>query len=284
MSAAAITPVALSFFQRATEIDPQFANAYAVLGEVYSNLGEMELAADAFQKGFLHCTTRRVKRRDFTLIRRITPGVRAIWRKRFRSTSNGSERIHAIMAGSTTSVVSCTQLGQSIAPSRTNKRRCAWPGGGASLCERRIRLPPISAASTKLKRPPRHAKAKGANSPVLESFLYQLAFVKGDIAGMAAAANWGVGKAGIRPPLYYQAGTAAYFGSLEKSREFSSRAIAWLRRPVTKKRRPVIRLMPPCARHCSEIPLKENAMHRRARTLARTRCAVRSGVIVCPER
>ena len=43
---------ALSFFQRAIEIDPKFANAYTLLGEVYSNLAEMALAADAFQKAF----------------------------------------------------------------------------------------------------------------------------------------------------------------------------------------------------------------------------------------
>jgi len=44
---------------------------------------------------------------------------------------------------------------------------------------------------------------------------------------MAEAANWGVGKPGAEDLLlYYQAGTAAYFGSLEKSREFSNRAIA----------------------------------------------------------
>jgi predicted Zn-dependent protease len=71
------------------------------------------------------------------------------------------------------------------------------------------------------------AKTKGADSPVLHSFLYELAFAKGDAAGMAEAANWSVGKPGIEDLLvYYQGGTAAYFGSLEKSREFSARAIA----------------------------------------------------------
>jgi eukaryotic-like serine/threonine-protein kinase len=71
------------------------------------------------------------------------------------------------------------------------------------------------------------AKAKGVDSAYLHWLLYQLAFVKGDAAGMADAANWAVGKPGIEDLLlYYQAGTAAYFGSLEKSREFSNRAIA----------------------------------------------------------
>ena len=43
---------ALPFFQRATEIDPNFAMAYARLGTVYGNMGETERANEAMQQAF----------------------------------------------------------------------------------------------------------------------------------------------------------------------------------------------------------------------------------------
>jgi hypothetical protein len=105
------------------------------------------------------------------------------------------------------------------------------------------------------------AKTKSADSAYLHWLLYLLALVKGDAAGMAEAANWAVGKPGLEDLLlYYQAGTAAYFGSLQKSREFSNRAIALGEHAGQKKRRPVTQLMPPCAKHYLEIPLMQNAL------------------------
>jgi DNA-binding winged helix-turn-helix (wHTH) protein/tetratricopeptide (TPR) repeat protein len=43
---------AIPFFQRALELDPKFAMAYAQLGAVYRNLGETEQASDQFKRAF----------------------------------------------------------------------------------------------------------------------------------------------------------------------------------------------------------------------------------------
>src|SRR6185369_13508628 len=43
---------ALPMFRRATEIDPQFATAYAWLGRTYTALGEDTLAADATRRAW----------------------------------------------------------------------------------------------------------------------------------------------------------------------------------------------------------------------------------------
>jgi eukaryotic-like serine/threonine-protein kinase len=45
-------PESVPFFQRAIELDPNFAMAYAVLGQVYANMGERAQASEYTQKAF----------------------------------------------------------------------------------------------------------------------------------------------------------------------------------------------------------------------------------------
>ncbi len=45
-------PAAVPFFRRATEIDPQFATAYAFLGLMYGAMGESALSADSTSKAY----------------------------------------------------------------------------------------------------------------------------------------------------------------------------------------------------------------------------------------
>jgi DNA-binding winged helix-turn-helix (wHTH) protein/tetratricopeptide (TPR) repeat protein len=47
-----IEPQSIPYFQHAIELDPNFAMAYAVLGQVYANMGESALSADYTQKAF----------------------------------------------------------------------------------------------------------------------------------------------------------------------------------------------------------------------------------------
>ena len=43
---------AVPFFERAIQLDPKFAVAYALLGTSYSNLGQEELARETFRKAY----------------------------------------------------------------------------------------------------------------------------------------------------------------------------------------------------------------------------------------
>ena len=217
---------ALSSFQRAIEIDPKFANAYAVLGEVYSNLSEMGLAADAFQKAFsLRDKASEAERFHIDSayyswgsgnLEKALP-IYEQWERTYPRDYGGFNNLGCVLF----------QLGQydrGLAQEQEAVR--LDPAGGihyANVVAIYLYLNRFDEAQAVAS----DARTKGADSPVLHSFLYELAFMKGDGAGMAEAANWCVGKPGIEDLLlYYQAGTAAYFGSLEKSHEFSNRAIA----------------------------------------------------------
>src|SRR5207245_10708694 len=58
-------------------------------------------------------------------------------------------------------------------------------------------------------------------------YLYQLAFIRGDPAGMAEQLEWGAGKPAFQTTLlHYAADSAAYFGELAKSRELFRQAVA----------------------------------------------------------
>ncbi len=217
---------ALSFFQRAIEIDPKFANAYAVLGEVYSNLAEMVLAADAFQKAFsLHDKASEAERFHIDSAYyswgsgNLEKALRIYeqWERTYPRDYGGFNNLGCVLF----------QLGQyDRALAQEQEAVRLDPAGGihyGNVVVGYIYLNHFDDAQAAAN----DAKAKGADSFYLHWLSYQLAFVKGDAARMAEAANWAVGKPGTEDLLlYYQAGTAAYFGSLEKSREFSARAIA----------------------------------------------------------
>jgi tetratricopeptide (TPR) repeat protein len=71
------------------------------------------------------------------------------------------------------------------------------------------------------------AQAKNLDSPYLRLYLYQVAFVQNDVAGMAQQVAWAAGKPGVEGVLLsVEADTAAYSGQLEKARKFSRQAIA----------------------------------------------------------
>jgi hypothetical protein len=70
------------------------------------------------------------------------------------------------------------------------------------------------------------AQAKNFDSPDLRLYLYELGFLQGDAAGMAQQVKWSMGKPGQESLLhYFEANTAAYYGQLNKSQEFSRQAV-----------------------------------------------------------
>ena len=74
----------------------------------------------------------------------------------------------------------------------------------------------------------------------MHAALYQIAFLKHDLPGMAQQVAWAEGKPGKENVmLYLEAGTAAYSGKLEAAREFSRQAPTSAMRPVKRKWRRV---------------------------------------------
>ena len=69
------------------------------------------------------------------------------------------------------------------------------------------------------------AQKKGFDSGSMHLFLYEIAFLKNDTAGMKEHLSWSMGKPGVENlMLSMEAGTAAYQGKLVTARELSRRA------------------------------------------------------------
>jgi tetratricopeptide (TPR) repeat protein len=81
------------------------------------------------------------------------------------------------------------------------------------------------------------ARAKNLDSPTMHLYLYELGFLQNDTREMGNEVAWAMGKPGQESALqYFEGQTAAYAGQLNKSREFSRRAVESAERASEKER------------------------------------------------
>jgi serine/threonine protein kinase/tetratricopeptide (TPR) repeat protein len=216
---------AVSFYQRAISLDPNFAMAYAALGACYYNLGETSLAADN--------TTKSYELRD-----RVSEAERFGIESRYQHfvTRNLEKARQAYQAWAQTYPrnyiphnnlgVIFDSLGQfSTSVEEYSKAIRIEPSSGlayanlvgANLFLNRLEDARATAAE---------AQAKKLDSPALRLNLYRLAFLQNDANGMSEQVSWSAGKAGVENAmLRLEADTAAYAGRLAKAREISQRAV-----------------------------------------------------------
>jgi Flp pilus assembly protein TadD/predicted Ser/Thr protein kinase len=227
---------AVPLFQRAIQLDPNLAMAYASLGTTYHNLGEKELAAEN-------------TRRAFELRSNVSE------REKFYIESH----YHHFVSGDLEKAKEVYELW-----SQTYPREAVPPMNlgviyqtlgqyEKSLQEFReaLRLAPndvlnygnlVTVLVNMNRAKEAHEAAAEAISKKLDSAdmryaLYQLAFLRSDDAGMTEQVNWSVDRPGDEAVLlYYQADTAAFLGQLNKARELSRQAVASANRAGRKER------------------------------------------------
>jgi eukaryotic-like serine/threonine-protein kinase len=216
---------AIPFFQRAVELDPDFAMAYGALGAAYGGTGKDDLSIKNIQKAY--------EVRD-----------RASERERFRIASYYfaavTHNLEKMKATCEQWVIAYPQewrahglLGDALAG-------LGDPQSGAEAYREVLRLnsdvpnvyPAVVWIYLTLGRLDdaeavlREGEKRG-DFPEFHFERYMLAFLRGDVAGMAKEVVWSKGKPGIEDVLLgFEANTAAYSGRLTRAREFSSRAVA----------------------------------------------------------
>ena len=217
---------AVPFFSRAVQLDPKFAVAYASLGNAYSNLAEMGLAADNIRQAY-----------------ELREGVSD--RERFYIESHyfhfvtgdlgKAQRVYEIWAqtyprdvGSRTNLaVIYSFLGnyeKSLAMATEALRISPQDGQNyANVVDAYIYLNRLDQARTTAA----EAQSKNLDSPDLHIYLYVIAFLQNDAVGMQQQVARSAGELGVEDSLLSnQADTAAYFGELQQARDFSRRASA----------------------------------------------------------
>jgi tetratricopeptide (TPR) repeat protein/predicted Ser/Thr protein kinase len=215
----------IPFFQRAIQLDPNFASAYGALAACYANLGERNLAVqntrkayelrepvsevekfriESFYYGFSTGDQEKVRQVD-ELWTQSYPRDPAAWNALgviYRSLGQYDKMLAAMLEAA--------RLSPNTAAIRTN------------LVSSYLRLNRPEEARAAVKQ----AQPENLDFPGLRSQMYLLAFLQKDAAGMAQQVAWSTGKRGAeRGLLAFEADTSAYFGRLGNAREFSRRAV-----------------------------------------------------------
>jgi eukaryotic-like serine/threonine-protein kinase len=226
---------AVPFFSRAVQLDPKFAAAYAALGNAYSNLGEMGLAADNIK-------------RAYELRERVSDRERFYIESHYFQFGTGNlekaRRVYEVWVqtypkdvGPRTNLATIyTLLGnydKSLAMATEAVRISPQDSQAyADLVTTYIYLNRLDQArATALE-----ALARNLDSPDLRLYLYVVAFLQNDVAEMKKHVAWSAGRPGLEDALLSnEAETAAYFGELERARDFSRRASASAERAEEKE-------------------------------------------------
>jgi eukaryotic-like serine/threonine-protein kinase len=216
---------AIPLFDRAIQLDPGFAIAYAFLGTSYSNLGESNRAAENLTRAheLRELVTEREKFYIDSLYNELVIGdldkgraVYELWAQVYPrdDTPVGNLGLVNQYLG---------QYEKSLAHARDALG--LQPESGlryANLAQANLHLGRLEEARSVAA----EAQAKNLDSPYLRLYLYQIAFLQNDRAGMAQQVAWAVGKPAVEDVLLSaEADTASYFGQLGKARISSRQAI-----------------------------------------------------------
>ena len=224
MQAKADFTAAVPLFERAIQLDPNFAMAYATLGTAYHNLGEKIRAAQNTQKAY-----------------ELRPHV-SEWEKFYIES-----HYHHFVTGDLEKARQAYELWAQLYPREqvtpTNLGVIYQTLGqyDKSLAEYReaMRLSPADSLNfgnlalayvhlhnlDEARTTSSEALDKNLDSADLRSAIYLLAFLKKDPVAMAEQVTWSAGKPGKENlMLYLEAGTAAYSGKLKVARELSAQA------------------------------------------------------------
>lgn len=213
----------ISWFQKAIELDPNFAMAYWSAGEAYGDLGETDSAKQYMQKAFelrdpvsqrekwliegvyyYHVTGDILKaRRSFELLINLYPDSQY---------GHGSVADIAEMLGDYNVGLTEYLAAVRIPPASSVFYRDA--------VNSYLAVDRIENALAEVKNA--HAAGLDAN---LSAIRYSIDFYRGDNSGMAQEVAGATGKAGIEDLVFeLEADTAAYSGQLRKARGLSERA------------------------------------------------------------
>jgi serine/threonine protein kinase/tetratricopeptide (TPR) repeat protein len=225
---------AIPVFQRAIQLDPNFAMAYAMLGTSYANIAEPGLAAQATRKAYeLKDRVSEVEkfyieshydematgdldkaRQTFKLLAQNYP------REETAPTNLG---VIDVVLGDYDDGLKQAQDAFKLNPSGLNY---------SNLISSFITLNRIDEA----KALSQDAQAKKLDSGYLRITMYQIAFLQNDKTAMAQQVAWSVGKTGVEDVfLGMEADTAAYGGRLRKARDFTRQAAASAERADEKE-------------------------------------------------
>ncbi len=216
---------AVPFYKKAIDIDSRFALARSALAVCYYNLSQMALASEEIRQAF-EAGDRQTLREHLNIatlyydlaqgdIDKAIEGYKEFIRAYPRDdVAMGNLSSEYFVIGDYEQAAKYAEAALKIDPDTT-----AWYENYSTALMALGRLDEADKTLTE-------AFARKLDDPALHSNLYSLAFLKGDNALMAQQLAWAVGKSsGEDSILASQSDTEAYFGRLQKAREYTDRAV-----------------------------------------------------------
>jgi tetratricopeptide (TPR) repeat protein len=226
---------AIPFYKRAIELDPNFAVAYAVLGDSYFFLGESGLGSENIQKAYE--LRDRVSEREkfrisasyyswFTGELEKADQTSELWAQAYPRDDGPPGNLGFIYA-------SLGQHEKAVAEILEALRLNPYDSGGYyNLILGYAYLNRLDEAKAAFQQ----AMAHKIEDPYLNALLYGVAFLQGDAAEMQRRVALTAGKPGFEDVLLsVQSDTEAFSGHLGKARDFSRRAVESAKRADEKE-------------------------------------------------
>ncbi len=218
-------PGAIPFYRHATELDPNFALAYAMLGRTYGDIGETGTAAQYIAKAYDSRERASEPEKYFITINFqivITGNLEKarqsceLWKQAYPRTDTP----HDLMSGGIYPVFGQYEKGveEGIEGVRLNPD---FSVAYTNLMFDYISLDRLDEAKETYER----ALKRRLDNPFMNVGQYSMGFLRNDAGEMARAVSSSEGKLGTEDGLLgLEAETAGYFGKLKDAREFSRRA------------------------------------------------------------
>jgi eukaryotic-like serine/threonine-protein kinase len=214
---------AIPFMKRAIELDPNFAIAYCGIAVNYSNLGQVNLAAENARKAYAlrdRVSERERYRISAFYFQYVTGEVEKateayeLWAK-----SYPRDMVPHANLGVAYSIMG--QYDKALAETEAQQRLEPTIVGYGNLAGTYINLGRLKEARQTLQ----DAQQKNFDGLALRSNFYALAFLAGDAAEMDRQVAWAAGRPGEEDQmLNNHADTEAYYGRLNKARDLARRA------------------------------------------------------------
>ena len=215
---------AIPFFQRAIELDPNFAIAYAHLGQLLANTSEQDFAAETCTKAF-NLRDRVSERERLYIDSRYYQIVTGEWEKSVRVLEEWRLEYPREVGPARTLSLWYRVLGRYEDAFREAKEAVPLDadavGTREELAFTALTLNRLDEAQLALSAVP----VRNQDPDLQSTDLYLLAFFRGDSAGMQNQLDGMTGKDGEEYMLGLQSDTEAYHGRLRKERNFNRRAM-----------------------------------------------------------
>jgi eukaryotic-like serine/threonine-protein kinase len=214
---------AIPFLKRATELDPDFALAYARLASMYYNSGLYDLAADASHKAY-ELRDRVSERERLYISAGYYDNVTGELEKYLETLELWKRTYPQHAAPPNNLALKYNELGQfdkALEEAREAIRLNPSSASGYSLLATAfVGLNRFDEAKAMIGQ----ALAQKLDTSAMHRTLYRIAFVQGDPASMQQQIEWAKGKPDEYVAQNWQAETAAFLGQFRKAKAFSNHA------------------------------------------------------------